>query len=489
MRQQKSAAILMGLLALTLASGCTLRQRNKPSDKDNNAQPKVSMATPTPTPGANGAPQVPYSGTPGKVDPQIQIDFDEYNNPSLSDDDESEESYEPTLTGKKRFTGYTNEAGFAYTDASTDFLLPYLRTVHNESSETHSKKLSENFAKKIRDIKILNTTGGQVTIRVRYEVGDHRTATVKLSGPLKMSGRYAALSEKSTKSGSKKQSASKSWSEGVDDYSASADIVPMSPGEIPKMTPTPIASPTGTPVAQTPVENPKQKPTEPSPSKPAKKHKKHVSHSDAGMLGELRCIDLAKRGKCAHYLLRLILNTRDGEAVAEAVIRRTSATLSITPPRVETRDPRVRMLREILYNSSLRNPQGPHISSFDMQTWAVMNGRSEFQLHLQTDQNEHLYFAGPLLTAFGGEPINVLLKRNPNTSESDSGRWMSTSAGFMTSMIDSARLVKNNGRGTIKIDLIIADHQTQEPVTFGMTFTRMLPPILDLTQDSLYFNP
>jgi hypothetical protein len=302
-----------------------------------------------------------------------------------------------------------------------------------------------------------------------------------------MAGRYAALSEKSNST--QKKTSSTKYSEDLSETSDIAAVAPMAPGELPK--PVVTATPTSTPIAQKPVDTPKQTPVEAPATKPTKKPKKSVTRhdSDTGMLGELRCIDLAKRGQCANYLLRLILNNRDGEAVAEAVIRRTNATLSITPPRAETRDPRVRMLKEILFNSSLRNPQGPHITTFDMQSWAVMNGRSEFQLHLQTDQSEHLYFAGPLLTAFGGESINILLKRNPNTNEASSGRWMSTSAGFMTSMIDSARLVSNNGRGSIRIELIVADHQTQEPVSFGMTFTRMLPPILDLTQDSIYFNP
>lgn len=480
MRNLRNAKILMALLSLTLVSSCTLKKRSKPDDP----KPKVTIDNPAPTPEGANAPQRPFAGTAGKIDPQIQIDFDEYNNPSLSEEEEDYDGgSEPGVTGKKRFTGYTNDSGFAYTDASTDFLVPYLRTVHNESSDSHAKRLSVDFAKKIKDVKILSSTGGQFTVRVRYEVQKNRTATVKLTGTKKMGGRYALLSENS--GGTVKRLPVENWA----DQSQQPPVVQQpSATPSPTATPAPFKPPTQKPV-DSPVQNPKQK--APKVGKPVEKPRKpsRPKVSDSGMIGELRCVDLAYKGKCSHYLLRLILNSREGEAVAEVVIRRSTATLRIAPPRTETQDPRARMLRDILYNSSLRNPQGPHFTTFDMQSWAVVNGRSEFQVHIQTDQGEHLYFTGPLLTAFGSEPINVLLKRNPNQAESTNARWMSTKSGFITSMIDSARLVSNNGRGSIKIDLIIADHRTQEPIAFGLTFTRMLIPILDLTQDSIYFNP
>jgi hypothetical protein len=137
----------------------------------------------------------------------------------------------------------------------------------------------------------------------------------------------------------------------------------------------------------------------------------------------------------------------------------------------------------------MRNPEGHHFVTLEMYSFAVVNGRSEFQIRMMTNQGEYLYFSGPLLTAFGSEPMELLLRRNPEYSDASSKAWRRQGGGFLTGMIDSARLIFNNGRGGLTINLVLSDNQTQDPVNFELTFNRNAPPILDLTQDSIYFTP
>lgn len=471
---------LIVLLTLSFATAsCTLKKHEQ---KKGGEPPAPVGAQPpaggTPGPFGSPVPQIPFSGVPGKIDPQIQVDFDEYNNPSLSDDIEEGTDGENQKVGKKRFTGHTNDSDYAYTDSSTDFLINYLRTLQNANVDSHEKQLSLDFSQRIRSVKLLKTAGPEISIQLRYEVTKNRMTTVVLSGKARLGGRYASIEEKEKNP---------------------IRRIPGPPPVAPKPNPRPHPSkpnplPPSPQASGTPRPDQQQNPKVPSQDSPKEDFDSPgkvppIRNWGPNLVGELRCVDLHMRDRCATYLLSLVLRQNDGEAKADIIIRRSRSALTINPPQIQSRDPRVRTLKEIFYNSSLRIPHGLHFYAVEMQSFAVVNGRSEFLIKMAGDQGENLYFSGPLLTAFGSEPMELLLRRNPEFFGDSNHQWARMNSGSISSMIDSATLVMNNGRGGLFINLTVSERGTQRPIIFGLSFTRNTTPVLDLTQDSIFFNP
>ncbi len=422
--------IFVILTTLVVSNACTLRKRAQANgDKP---QDKVTIETPTPSPTAmptaipSGTPtpqgsQQPFSGTPAggnfptTQDPQTQLDFEEFKNPTYNEVNQEEFEAETSAPSRKRFTGHTDEMGRPYTDAGIDFLVPYLRLRQNQTPETPIKRNSLELAHRISDVKLIDTSGSQFSARVTLMLTNKQPLILKLTGPAKQGGRYALLSPR--ESGSLKQS-------------------PQAPFQ-----------------------------------------------------AEIRCVDLNFIEECSTYLMRFAHKQAEGEAVAEIVLRNTTSTLRIRLPKVVSSDTRIRELKEVFVNSALKYPKGRHFDTFEIQSYAVVNGKAAFQVRMMTNQGEYLFFSGPLVSAFGNGPIKVNLNRNPDKMDPSNASWAPMSTSSLSPLIDSAQLINNNGHGMLRIDLTLNDKFSQEPISFTLTFTRHSVPVLDLNQDSIYFQP
>lgn len=421
-----SKLIRLMIISVLLSSvpACTLRKRNKPGEAVESPGAKATLATPIPT--STHAPITPRpeinrdeAPSPNREE-LVQADLNEYNNPTVAKatlaEIEAENQQSPV---KKRFTGFTNEKGNAYTDASPDYLMPYLRTEQNSLPGSQMKDRSLAFARSLQEVTLIDAAGSHFTVRIKYTVAKSNkttTETIKLTGHAEKNHRYFALSEKQT--GTLK-------------------------GKV-----------------------------------------------TSKIRGELRCLDLNVEPDCNTYLLQLKTKKTEDATTAEVILRKTSATAKISVPNTPGSTPAFDELKEALVNSTLKTPQGRYFESFEMQSFAVVNGRAGFQIRMMTNQNEYLYFSGPLLTNFGNAPMQVLLKKKPDIQDPVNAHWALGGSGYFTTFIHSARLIQNNGQGTLGLSLTTRDtNPSSTSPVFKLEFKPSVQPIVELNQDSIYFSP
>jgi hypothetical protein len=422
-------------------TGCTLRKRNKPLD--DKAQGKVAVETPTPAAPNSKDAGTPAQSAPTNVDPratentpanldaskanprQAEFDSAEFKEPTL--EEPAEEVPSPGSEGaqvvlsKKRFTGFLTKDSLAYTDSAMDSLMTQIRIHQQKAPESQSKQDSLNFAKQIRDIKILVANKGNYTLQVVYGSSKDKPVEVKLTGKFK-------------------------------DQNATADLQ---------------ASTTKTPAK----------------SSNSEMHPEVAPEIHADIQGTLRCMEAEPTAnKCSVFHVTLKLKQASGEAVAEALLRSSEADVRVKLPSSIASGGNAEILAQIFSNSESRKSSGSKIETIRLQSFAVVNGRSEFQIRMLTSDNEYLYFKGPLLASFGDAPFTMPLISQPELQDPANAKWAQSSSNRLAKMVINSQLVANDGRGSVKVLMTVKNKKSKSAKTseFQMTFTRKTIAVTDL---------
>lgn len=429
------------LILLSTSASCVLKRRDQPKDENANKQENPLFdATSDPTLIKN-----PYKNRPSHLEPQGQMDWETFYNPT---DMEAREQAERTKERPewKRLTGHKidfDEKGalkdFAYTDSSPDFLMSKLRVLKRDPSlSLKQKQLSSEFAKEIKNVKIQSSQSARFSILVQYEVNRYYDVwsselnqneqkkemitiqTKKLSGLSQEGGRYATLVEMKSNSNKEAQ-----------------DL------------------------------------------------------SDSEMKAELRCLDLEFQNKCSNYFLQLTRTKSDGtEAQAEIIVR--SAVANINEITVnKDNDQALSSNTTRLLDLFNKTNSDHHFEDklIKIHSLAVVDGISEFKLELETNKAESISIGGPLVTGLGNAiPIKYPLAKNPDFKVFNEKNKTKTD---LNSLFDVALLDYNNGRGKIKITFENTITSKESPYTEGLTvtFTSKIPSVIKLDKESIYFHP
>jgi hypothetical protein len=139
---------------LTLNCSCTLNKRQLPKDGETDPQGKVTISTPPPAPVPIPTPTPTKIAEPNSTsvvtqtqnstenatnkseltDVQIPLDKEEFNHPTVPLKRQGLYRGKPVATLKKNFTGLIDLSNLAYTDSSSDYIIPYIR-IDNEEDE------------------------------------------------------------------------------------------------------------------------------------------------------------------------------------------------------------------------------------------------------------------------------------------------------------------------------------------------------------------
>ena len=440
---------ILSILFLMQLSSCTLKSRNKtPVSPDKKTSGDITVETQSTDKTADNTttqtPNVESPNTPSNE--QVKDDKDKKENSGNPDESgknskSSEEEFKslqdefnsPDNMEKKRLTGFSHGTGLMYTDASDDFLVPYLRILQDNLPESEFKKASFDFAKKLDQFSF-SQNADTITISFKYKNSDKEQSYVVLSSELVQKGQYTQLTEKNHK---------QSVTKGINNHS--------------------------------------------------------------GISGELKCLDLhspinqsaqINQSSCSTLLLKVDLLKTDLPklsqnsilASAQVVLRISGASVYVIRPNDKNLDePKAKELTRIFENSTKSQPEYLHFKSFELESYAVVNGKAGFKATLISNMNDRLSFKGPLVTPIGKKPLRILLNHSQrDNSENNSPE---SNSSYLHSLVDSARLVSNNGQGKIQINLAVLDQIFQKNIYFAVGITKKKVPIINLTPDSVYFNP
>ena len=199
--------------------------------------------------------------------------------------------------------------------------------------------------------------------------------------------------------------------------------------------------------------------------------------------GELRCIDQNFQPICANYHLKLIMKKTDGDDSVEAILRTSSFRLSFEAPKSHSKDPHF-----LEVNDELKSA---HFTNLEMQSFAIINGRSEFSIKLLADTKKYIFINGPLLTNFGNSPTDIQLNSSDNNYSILTSELLPqlTKDSSLLNDEDFAYLVSNDGSGSLVIKLRIQNKTLNSQNDFILNISRSTIPTIDPTEETLYFKP
>ena len=200
--------------------------------------------------------------------------------------------------------------------------------------------------------------------------------------------------------------------------------------------------------------------------------------------GTVKCVDFD--GGCDNIFVRLKIGEKGSSAIINVVFRNSVADVFFDFPVEKSDNWEYMEIKDFVLNTIRRYETKDKIKSVRMNSWEVVNGRSEVKLYVRGDNNELLAFAAPLLAPESGTRVNLHLSRVAKDTESDLdlNSEVETKLNY-ANMISEGRLVANNGLGQVRIALKMRPISGHQKNYFTATFMRRIKPIVDLTDDNL----
>lgn len=205
--------------------------------------------------------------------------------------------------------------------------------------------------------------------------------------------------------------------------------------------------------------------------------------------GSLKCLDKNTYYTCSTYILTVSKIVDQLEVPASIIIRNTQAKFEVLAASDSTtEDSTIQELFTLLQSEDKKdNHILPRYSI--IQSFSVIGGKAQFQLHLSTPNGEFINLEGPLLTSIGNKTsMKIPLSKNPQfivpltTQARDKQETEELSSVLdMGSFFESAFLKSNDGRGKIVIDLVGAP-RSKEVLTIQISNTRL--PLTNMDSES-----
>lgn len=183
-----------------------------------------------------------------------------------------------------------------------------------------------------------------------------------------------------------------------------------------------------------------------------------------------KCLDTAKAAdRCSNLLVTF---AKDG-AEATALLRQTLANIYFEYEKVEQANEYATLV-EFFKNSTIDVETANKVDSAYLNTFEVVNGKSGFKVVVTGKRSQVLGFKADLLLKkdYSAPMISV----DKETKFRGIDMWMGQSVGkdlaFMSSISD-AKLVQNNTKGQITIDMTVKSVSTGSSDSLTLRFTRV----------------
>ncbi len=211
--------------------------------------------------------------------------------------------------------------------------------------------------------------------------------------------------------------------------------------------------------------------------------------SNSNIKGFLECIDAETHTNCSTYKLQLFKKDDKQEIPATIAIRNLKAKFDLlTSSETEIKNEPLKDIADLFQNDGESdNYFLPRYTI--LQSFSVIDGKSQFQLHLETNNGDFINIGGPLLTSVDdNNPMSVNLTKNlpfitplptqakaHEKSENQTAENVEQSNNDLSKNFESAMLKSNDGRGNLVVDLIgkanSENSDTAEKLTFRITTT------------------
>ncbi len=182
------------------------------------------------------------------------------------------------------------------------------------------------------------------------------------------------------------------------------------------------------------------------------------------------CLDTVKASdRCSNLLVKFV---KDG-AEATAVLRQTLANIWFEYDKVEQANEYATLV-EFFKNSSLDFETGNKVDSAYLNTFEVVNGKSGFKVVVTGKRSQVLGFKADLLLK--KDLSAPMISVDKETKFKGVDMWMGQIVGkdlsFMSSISD-AKLVQNNTKGQITLDMTVKSASTGSVNSLTLRFTRV----------------
>lgn len=182
------------------------------------------------------------------------------------------------------------------------------------------------------------------------------------------------------------------------------------------------------------------------------------------------CLDTVKASdRCSNLLVKFV---KDG-AEATAVLRQTLANIWFEYDKVEHANEYATLV-EFFKNSSLDFETGNKVDSAYLNTFEVVNGKSGFKVVVTGKRSQVLGFKADLLLK--KDLSAPMISVDKETKFKGVDMWMGQIVGkdlsFMNSISD-AKLVQNNTKGQITLDMTVKSASTGSVNSLTLRFTRV----------------
>lgn len=211
--------------------------------------------------------------------------------------------------------------------------------------------------------------------------------------------------------------------------------------------------------------------------------------SNSNIKGFLECIDAETHTNCSTYKLQLFKKDDKQEIPATIAIRNLKAKFELlTSSETEIKSESLNDIAGLFQNNGESdNYFLPRYTI--LQSFSVIDGKSQFQLHLETNNGDFINIGGPLLTSVDdNNPMSVNLTKNlpfitplptqakaHEKSENQTAANVEQSNNDLSKNFESAMLKSNDSRGNLVVDLIgkanSENSDAAEKLTFRITTT------------------
>ncbi|OYZ13383.1 MAG: hypothetical protein B7Y39_17860 [Bdellovibrio sp. 28-41-41] len=192
------------------------------------------------------------------------------------------------------------------------------------------------------------------------------------------------------------------------------------------------------------------------------------SGSEIQLIAE--CLDTVRASdRCSNLLVKFVKNG----AEATAVLRQTLANIWFEYDKVEQANEYATLV-EFFKNSSLDFETGNKVDSAYLNTFEVVNGKSGFKVVVTGKRSQVLGFKADLLLKKNLSAPMISVDKETKFKGVD--MWMGQIVGkdlsFMSS-ISNAKLVQNNTKGQITLDMTVKSASTGSVNSLTLRFTRV----------------
>lgn len=193
--------------------------------------------------------------------------------------------------------------------------------------------------------------------------------------------------------------------------------------------------------------------------------------------GTLKCLDAD--GGCENSTVKLLIGPRGSRAVVRIVFRDSSADLHVKFPSQRSGNPEYEAMRNFWLNSKDKAHTNFRLKDAYLNSFAVVNGRSGFDLQIVGQNKQMIVFAGPLLAPEKSTKINIRADRSIDMADGNLFDY------DLANTISEARVINNNGLGQIRLALKMRQRNGYEQDHFMLTIKRVIEPILPLNEENI----